>query len=179
MSEPENKKQRKGLIQVMENHPKATFGVRLFSWFLFAAILPFLFLVWRFELFQPNSKVNFGGWGMIGVILIFIVLMVMVRYVRQVVSVKNVFAAQCLNGVCRVVLPLTAVLVTFWVIRNELDIFIQFLGCLIVCELIAIPLNPMPEWVAQHQSELKEEERKGTIDYFIDKFFERKKKGQK
>jgi hypothetical protein len=61
------------------------------------------------------------------------------------------------------------------VLQNELEMFLQFLIATTMSELIAIPLNPMPEWVAECQKEVAAEERKSTIDYLVSKLSIKKK----
>ena len=52
--------------------------------------------------------------------------------------------------------------------KDNIDNFLQVSCCVTLCETIAIPLNPMPKWVYDRQKHLKEEERKGTIEYIAD-----------
>lgn len=176
--ENEELETKKGLAAFIDSHPKTVFIIRFILWVLFAVGLPFAFLVWRFDLFSNASKLNFGGWGLIAIILLFIFIIVLIRYVKRIALVKNVFIAQCISGFCKVILPLLALLTASWMLRNELTMFIQFLGCTIVCELIAIPVNPMPELVAKCQKDVEESKRKDTIDYFIDRFLTRKDKNK-
>ena len=56
---------------------------------------------------------------------------------------------------------------------------LQVLGCIILCEIIAIPLNPLPKWAYEAQKNTRIEERKETADYIIDSFFKKKKENDK
>jgi hypothetical protein len=52
---------------------------------------------------------------------------------------------------------------------------LQVLGCVTLCEFIALPLNPLPKWAYEAQKNVRVEERKETADYILDGFFRRKK----
>ena len=176
MEEQEKKKQ--SLTEFIDSHPKTVFAVRFGFWVLFAVGLPAAFLIWRFQLFSNQSKMTFGGWGIIFIILVAAFVIVLVRYIRQIAASKSVFISQCISGICKVIIPLVALLMMCKMLVNELEMFIQFLGCTIVCELVAIPMNPMPELVAKSQKDVEESKKKDTIDYFLDKFFSRKDKDE-
>lgn len=172
---PEEEKKHNKFITWIKEHPRAVFWIRVALWSIFACILPFAFIAWRFELFYPVSKVHIGGWGILAIVIVAVFIFSVVRYVRIAEGEKYSFAVQCLNGFCKVILPLLTLLVVLYSIRNNLNLFIQALGAVIICEAAAIPLNPLPKWAYDKQKDIKEGEIKSTIDYFIDKFFKGKK----
>lgn len=137
----------------IEEHPRIVFWIRAILWTLFAGVLPFLFIAFRFDLFKKASAVSFSGWGIIGIIILAIFLIVLVRYIKKGFSSKNVFLEQCINGVCRVIIPLVALFVIIKVSVANLENFLEALGCTILCETVAIPLNPFPAWIKKNQTE--------------------------
>lgn len=158
----------------VDDHPKAIFWIRFIAFFMFACALPFIFIVWRFDLFKSVSKVQIGGWGILAIILVIAFVFVVIRYVKMAINAKYSLTAQVLGGVCKIILPLVAVTVILWCVRNEIELLLQVLGCIILCELIAIPLNPLPKWAYEQQKEVKEEDRKETMDYVLDRIFKKK-----
>ena len=64
-----DEEQRNKFFAWLAEHPKTVFFARLVLWTLCACVLPFLFIVWRFELFRKVSRLQVGGWGIIAIIL--------------------------------------------------------------------------------------------------------------
>ena len=178
--EKEEKSEKKAhkFIAWFKEHPKATFWIRFGLFALLACILPFSFIVWRFKLFHTISSTQVGGWGIIAIVIVAVFIFVVLRYVKMALSVKYSFVAQCIGGFCKVVLPLMVVLTILYSTRNNVGLMIQVMGCVTVCEAIAIPLNPLPKWAYEAQKNVRAEERKETVDYLLDSFFSRKKKDE-
>ncbi len=171
--EDENSKQ--DLTSWIEKHPKTVFWIRFVLWALCACILPFIFIVWRFELFKTISTMQIGGWGVIAIVIVAIFILTVIKYVKLAFSAKYSLTKQCLNGFVKVVLPFCVILVIVYSMRNNVELMIQVLGCVTVCEAVAIPINPLPKWAYESQKNVREEERKETVDYMLDTFFKKKK----
>lgn len=167
-------KEKKSLSTIIEEHPKTTFITRAIVWFMFAGILPFLFIAYRFQLFHSVSKIQIGGWGIIAIIILGVVVITFLKYIKAALGVRYSYFGQCLKGVCKVIIPLVILYVAVYNIKNNLDLFLQALGCTILCELVAIFINPFPKWIWDMQKDVKETERKEGMDYFIDEFWKRK-----
>lgn len=174
MEASEEKKASK-FTTMMEEHPHVVFWTRFVLWASCACVLPFLFIAYRFRLFQNISKMNVGGWGLIAILIVAIFALVLVKYVLNAFSSKYSFIAQCLSAFCKVVIPLVCLYAMLYSIRDNIDAFLQALGCTILCEIVAIPINPMPKWVYEMQKNVKDSEKKDTIDYLLNEFFKRKK----
>ena len=166
---------KKSLGEWIDEHPTAVFWTRFASWALFACVLPFVFIVWRFKLFQSISKIQIGGWGMIAILIVVVFVFSVLKYVRIALNAKHTMVGQILGGVCKVVLPLLAALCILYSVRDNVSLMIQVLGCVTICETIAIPINPLPKWAYEQQKDVRAEERKEATDYLIDKFFNKKK----
>lgn len=156
--------------------PRKIFWMRFVSWALFAAILPFIFILFRFNIFHREPVVALGFWGTfaLGIILAFIVSVL--RYVCKAMPFS--MAAQCIGGFGKVVLPLLILLFVAIYIRDKLDVFIQALSVVVVCEAVAVPINPMPKWIHEHLTEEQQKKISSFIDLGLDKFFSRKNKGE-
>lgn len=165
--EPEKKSKLEKASEWSNNHPRVVFWLRFCFWALFACVLPFIFIVWRFKLFQPITQIQIGGWGIIAIIIVAVFALAIIRYIRLALSAKYSFIAQCLTGLCKVILPLVVVWVVVYSIKSNVDLFLQVMGVVIACEAIAIPINPLPKWAYESQKNVREEERKDTIDYML------------
>lgn len=169
-------KKKKSVSEWVGEHPKAVFWIRFALWAILACVLPFAFIVWRFDLFQTISKTQIGGWGIIAIVLLAVFVFSVIRYVRMAMSASYSLTTQCLNGFCKVVLPCLALLVIVYCMKNDVELMIQVLGCVTLCEAMAVPVNPLPKWAYDRQKDVRVEERKETMDYLLSEFF--KKKGE-
>lgn len=177
VSEEENEEEKNNKFMAwIEGHPKTVFWIRFVLWTLCACVLPFLFIVWRFELFRTVSKFQIGGWGIIAVFIVGIFAIVLVKYIRLALNSKYTMTGQILNGICKVILPLVILLAILICVRDSVETTIKVLGVVTFLELVAIPLNPLPKWVYEKQKDVKDSEKKETVDYLLDSFFKRKQK---
>ena len=181
--EPTEEKKSSKLLDWLEGHPKSVFWTRFILWSLFACALPFGFIVWRFNLFQKIAKVQIGGWGIVAIVLVALFAITIIRYIRMAINAKHTLIGQILGGFVKIIIPLLVALAILYSVRDNVNLMIQVLGCVTICEAIAIPLNPLPKWAYEAQKDVREEERKETADYILDGFFKRqdelKKKGRK
>ena len=162
----------------LEEHPKAVFWTRFVAWTCFACVFPFMFIIWRFELYKTISKIQIGGWGLIGIVIVAVFVLTVIKYVRLALSAKYSLLGQILGGFCKVILPLLVALCILYSVRDNVNAMIQALGCVVLCEAIAIPLNPLPKWAYEQQKDVRDEEKKEAMDYLLDGFFKRKKDGE-
>lgn len=162
-----------------KEHSKTTFWIRFIFWFIFACALPFAFIVWRFKLFTTISSIQIGGWGIIAIVIVVVFALTVVRYVRMALSARYSLMGQCLSGFCKVVLPLLAFLALLQSVKSNIDLLMQAVGCVVLCETVAIPINPLPKWAYEAQKDVRVEERKEAVDYLLDGFFSRKESEEK
>ena len=178
MEEIKREPQKKTLSETLEEHPKTVFWSRFVSWAMFSCILPFLFIVYRFKLFGKISKIQIGGWGIVAIVIAAAFVFTVIRYIKLAFAGRYSLVGQILSGICKVILPLGIFMVLLYNIKNNVDIMIQVLGCVISCEAIAIPLNPLPKWAYDMQKDVRDSEKKDTIDYLLTEFFKRKKESE-
>lgn len=160
----------------IEEHPRSIFWIRFALWVICAAGLPFLFIAFRYDIFKNVSNVSLSGWGIIAVIIIAIFALSLIKYIKKGFKSKSVFFTQCVNGFSRIIVPLVVIYAVIKININNLQAFMEALGCTILCEAVAIPLNPMPQWVDECKKEDKESENKDAIDYLTEKVFAKKEK---
>ena len=81
---------------------------------------------------------------------------------------------QIVDGVAKVIFPLGALLAICISLRNSVDIFIQALSCVLLSEVIAIPINPFPEWIWKKSQGRFE----GMVDFVATKFYNKKESSE-
>lgn len=148
---------------------KKIFIIRIIAWALFSCVIPVIFIGWRYDLFNKVGGLQLSGWGLIAIIIIFAFLYAMVKYIRAG-FVEYSMLKQIVNGLVRVVIPLGALLCICISLRNNVEVFIQALSCVLVSEVIAIPINPFPEWVYKKSKGRFE----SAVDYMASKFYPKK-----
>lgn len=159
-------------VEWMEAHPKTVFIIRLILWTTFACVLPCAFIAWRYGIFTKASQLHLSGWGAIAIVIAVVFTIKVIKYFYK--GMKPGFLKQCIHGFCSIILPLLILLIVVVAIRDSLDLFIQALGCVIICELIGIPLNPFPAWLEKRKQEDGKEHVESITDIVLDKIFKRK-----
>lgn len=177
MAEEPNETKKKSLAETIEEHPRTVFWIRFFAWCLFAAVLPFLFIAWRYGIFSKASAIKLSGWGFIAIIIVIVFIITLISYLYK--GMKPGLAKQCVTGFVKIILPLTILLLLVVSIEDSIKLFKQALCCVILCEIIGIPLNPLPDWLEKRKKEQHDEKIETVSDVFWDKFFNRKDKENK
>lgn len=164
---------KKSFAEWYSEHPKTVFAIRFVLWAIFSAILPFIFIAFRYGIFQSNSVIKLTGWGIIGIIIVIIFLITLIKYLYE--GLKPGLFKQCVCGIFKIILPLVILLLLVVEIKNHIQLVEQALGCVIVCELVGIPLNPFPDWLEQRRVEQGKEKAETLSEIFWNTFFNKKK----
>ena len=167
-----NEESKKSLVDWIEEHPKTVFGVRVFLWATFSAILPFAFIAWRYQVFTSVSKLKITSVGLLAIIIVIAFIISLLKYIYK--GLKPGFIKQCIFGAVGIILPLLVIYILINAIEDNIHLFKQALGCVILCEAIGIPLNPFPAWLAKQEVEDGKRKFESMSDIFWDKFFKRK-----
>lgn len=133
---------------------KRTFFIRLTSFIIFGLIIPFGFLTMRFELFTKTSKIKIGGWGMVAIILVAVFFNSLLKSVRK--GMPFSFTVHVMNGIAKII-PLLAITAIIYLLKDSIEQTFQFMCVLVVCESIALIVNPVPEWMHQKGIDQKED----------------------
>ena len=155
----------------MTKEEKRIFITRFIAFALFGAILPFTFIAWRYEIFRAKPM-SLTGWGFIAIIIVAFFVLYVARALKK--CFPHTMMAQCIGGFCKVILPLGILLLMVDGIKDNIDAFIQALTITIVCEAIAIPINPLPKYIWEHNIEMSNLK----MDTFINKWQEANTKKQ-
>lgn len=137
------------------------FWGRLVLYVLFGALIPVAFLIWRFNLFTKTEAITIGGWGLVAVIFIAVFFMKTMKSVER--GLEFSIGVQCLNGVRTIVLPLIIAAFCVYYMQDVMEQLFQFLCVVIACELVAIPVNPFPQWNYEHGIEQEENRLKALM----------------
>ena len=164
-------------VQVEEekkDNSKKIFIARVITFCLFGCILPFIFIAWRYDIFRVSSdvspKVSLTGWGFIAILIVFF----FIRYCMGVLKRAIPFSLtyQIVSGFIKVILPLILVYAVICALQNSIELFKQALLITIICEAIAIVVNPFPKYM--HDKGIEHAE--GIMDLFIKKWKEKDEK---
>lgn len=134
---------------------KKEFWIRLFFYIIFGGIIPFVFLVWRFDLFSKVNSVSIGGWGIVAITFIGIFFIKLMKSVKK--GLPFSYATQIIEGICKVIIPLLIAAFCCYYLEDLMYQVFQFICVLIVSETIAILVNPIPQWA--HDNKISEEQQ--------------------
>lgn len=154
-----------------QSKAKALFWGLFALWTCFALIAPVAWIIWRYQLFQPKTDYQFGGWGFVAVVIIAVFSLVCFRYVCKGFP-RWSMAKQCIKGLCIITIPLLALYFALNCVASNIELFLQSLAFVAASETVAIPLNPFPKWI-DAQTEGRYE---GMLDYVFKKYDEHKEK---
>ena len=135
---------------------KAEFWIRFGIWISLAAIAPFVYLAVAYGLFSASggSGKSLSGWGVVAVVFVSIVILYIVNQTKNSLPRGN-FMRQCIGGFMGLI-PLFAAILIIHSVKNVMDEFERFLIIVLVCEAIAVPVNPLPKWAAENNIKLAE-----------------------
>lgn len=147
----------------IEKHPKGIFASRLIGWLVCGALAPIGFIAWRFDLFTPKPK--FGGWFLVCGIILFIFTNQLLKYIRESNEDEFKYSTQIIDGLYKVIFPLVCILMTLYVVRSSIDLIIQVLWVVLLCESLAITINPLGKYAFENKevNKAKAEARKEAI----------------
>ena len=128
---------------------KKIFLARLILFTIFACVLPFSFIAWRYHIFTTLNSVSLSGWGIIAIVIALVFIVYVARMLKR--GMPYSMLTQCIGGLLKVTLPLILLYVVVNAIKNQSEIFLQALLVVIISETIAIPINPFPKWLNDNQ----------------------------
>lgn len=142
---------------------KKVFIARLILFVLFGCVLPFVFIAWRYQIFG-GTRISLTGWGFIAILIVFFFVMYCLKILKN--SIPFSMTYQVLSGFIKVILPLILVLLVVNALEDSIRQFKQALIVTILCEGIAIVINPLPKYM--HDKGIEKTEN--LMDTFITKW---------
>lgn len=159
----ETEKNRKKEIKI--------FVIRIVLFVLFGCVLPFIFIAWRYDIFrvekEVSAKVSLTGWGFIAIVIAFFFFRYIYKTLKSIMPYS--YAYQIINGVLKVILPLVLVYIVASGIAKSIELFKQALAITMICEIVAIFVNPFPKYLHDKGVEKTED----IMDLFVKKWKEK------
>lgn len=158
MSELKTNNQNNSLNTTEQLSPKRMsvkeFVTRLCLYVLIGAVIPFVYLVWKFNLFTPQpskEEVTLGGWGIIAIIFIAIFFLKTLKAIRK----GMVFSAytKTIDAITKLFIPLFVSIVIVNFLGNIQEELLRFLIVLFICAIPATVVNPIPRWAYENKIE--------------------------
>lgn len=141
---------------------RLTFWARLFSWIGVGCGVPIGVFAYKFGLFTQSPilydelgnaivtpDISINGWGIISALLVGSFVTSILKEVADAHSGYSL-VKQCYVGLCKTI-PLIVAYVVFYFLREAIDKVMFCLTVLILCRLVSIPLNPLPQWKYEKQ----------------------------
>lgn len=147
--------QKNNVANTTEVQNPATMGnkefiIRLVAFVLFGCVLPFSFVSYRYELFKsPHSTLT--GVGFIAVILVLVFAIYILNMVKK--AHPHTMTTQVINGYTKIVIFIILPLLWVQSVKGDIEMFEQVLEVIALCELIAVPINPLPKWAFEKNIE--------------------------
>lgn len=140
---------------------KKLFLIRLVLFIAFLLIPP-IYLVFRYDLFQKVSRLNVGGWGIFAIVLSAIALFVFLRYLIK--GKKYAYWKQVIKAVLYVIVPCFTVYLIIYLSKEYLERLLELIIVFMASYFIALLINPLP----QYTYEQSKGEFESWVNYALD-----------
>ena len=131
-----------------------SFVIRLVLYVIFGAVIPFAFLIWRFDLFstkEGKTAIVASGWGLIAICFLAIFFIKMLKAIRKGM-IFSVYT-QIIDSITKTFIPLLIVIAVIYFVGNIQKELFQFLIVLFICNIPAQIINPIPRWSYENKIE--------------------------
>lgn len=151
----------------MKKMNKAQFWIRFSIYFLLGLIVPIVFLIWRFKLFNKVSSISIGGWGFVVIVIFVVFCTKMLKAIKK--GLPFSMATHIINCIVKVTLPLFMSLMAVYILKDFMTECFQVICVLLICETISSIANPFPQWVHENNLEEKENQIKTIFSSVLEK----------
>lgn len=147
---------------------KKQFWIRVGIYALFGLLIPVIFLVWRFKLFEKvdSTEIAIGGWGVVVFIIFVSFFSSMLKAVKK--GLPFSFATHIITSIVKVTIPLLIATFVVYFLKDFATELFQVLCVLLVCETVASIVNPFPQWAHEHQVDAEDIRFKNIISAFVE-----------
>lgn len=139
------------------------FWLRMLGWFTTGVVAPITVFSIKFGLFTEygyqittdelgnvtGAHIALNGWGIISVLLLGFAALSIINEIIDAYSKKYSFTKQCLIGLRNRIIPLAIAIGVCFYLKNSIEQIIFCLTVIGICQIAAIPLNPLPQWKAK------------------------------
>lgn len=147
---------------------KKQFWIRFGLYALLGLLIPVIFLIWRFKLFEKVSttEIAIGGWGVVVFIIFIAFFSSMLKAVKK--GLPFSFGTHIITSMVKVTIPLLVSVFVVYFLKDFTTELFQVLCVLLVCETAASILNPLPQWAHENQIDTENIRIKNVLSAFID-----------
>lgn len=135
----------------IKKEKRQVFWIRFCLYFIFGVVIPCGFLIWRFDLFKVVNKMQTNVWTIVLVCFILGFFLNIAKQVRK--GLRFSMLTQCLDGIIKIMLPLLIAIICIYLAKDCMEEIMEFLIVVFICEVVAIPMNPFPQWCYEHELE--------------------------
>ena len=107
-------------------------------------IAPAVYLFIKYRCYEFTSKLSLGGWGILALIIFAVGVYTFLKYL--IFGGVWAYWKQVIQGILKVVLPLTILIVMVAISLSFREQLLWFLGVALGCWFSAYLINPFPEW---------------------------------
>ena len=131
----------------------AEFWIRFAVWIILALAVPIGYLAFAYGLFTTSKGGDtcLTGWGTLAIVFSCVMLLVIVNQTKKGLRWGSM-ARQCIDGVMAL-LPLLCAIMLLDSVKGNIESFERFLIVTLVCEAVAVPVNPLRKWAEQNNVE--------------------------
>jgi len=130
---------------------KIKFWIEAISWAIFGYVIPIGAFVWKFNLLDKTPKTSWGLVGIICLIIAFGFLNTVSKYIEA--GTTDVRVSQCITGFRKKILPMICLWGFAYLLKDNIEVFLDVMGVVILSVLISLPINPFPQWIKDNQTE--------------------------
>jgi uncharacterized membrane protein HdeD (DUF308 family) len=136
------------------------FWTRFSVWFLLSVITPSAIIITQYEIFsERTSTTKITGMGLIALIALGGGVFYIIKSLSD--ASHNPWINGMMEGLIKVILPLLGVYLLTGIIAYNLDKIRIILVVSLLAEGLALPINPLPEYVAEQKKKRKLQETIG------------------
>jgi hypothetical protein len=136
------------------------FWSRFTAWFLLSVITPSAIIITQYEIFsQRNSTTKVTGMGLLALIALGGGVFYIVKSLGE--AENNPWVSGMVQGFIKIILPLLGVYLLAGIIAFNLEKIRIILVVSLLAEGLALPINPLPEYVAEKKKQRKMQETLG------------------
>lgn len=143
------------------------FWLRMVGWLAAGVAAPISVFSIKFGLFSKfgyevttdelgnvsQMKIALNGWGIVSCVLVGFAILSIVNTIIEAYSKKYSFTKQILIGVRNRIIPIAIAIAICYFLKGCIDQILFCLTTIGICQIAAIPLNPMPKWKAKKTGE--------------------------
>ena len=139
---------------MIKKHPKTWFAIRLVLFVLIGIVGPLAIIYSQYQMFSPRvpDSIKIHGWGIVALLIFAGGMYYVIISLSKAFS--NYFIRQIMSGFSKIVLPiLLAYLIVNTIAANVDKVKVILIGSLL-CEIIAVPLNPIPPLIYKREERI-------------------------